>query len=251
MEKVSSAEFAEQFYRRQTLIGELGVSGQEKLGKSKVAVVGVGGLGSVASLYLALAGVGYLRLIDQDTVEISNFHRQILYTPDDLHQPKAEMAAKRLSKQNPLVKVDAVVQKVSADNVESLLQDVDAVVDCVDNFETRFLVNGVCVKLGLPYVFGSVMGLEGNLAVFKSPETGCLECIRHIHSSSSQPKKALGILGVSAGIIGSLQAMETIKVLAGVGQPLKGKMLVVDFRDMDFTTVPLANNPKCPVCHGQ
>jgi molybdopterin/thiamine biosynthesis adenylyltransferase len=247
---MDKTEFAKLFYNRQVMIDELGAIGQEKLAKAKVAVVGIGGLGSVSSLYITLAGVGYIRLIDQDTVETHNLHRQILYNPEERHQPKVGVAAKKLQKKNPLIKVEAVRANVNESNVESLLQNVDVVVDCLDNFQARYLVNRACVKLRVPYVFGSVMGIEGNLSVFAPPETGCLECIMHNHSSSPQSQKVFGILGATAGIIGSMQAMETIKVLTGIGQPLKGKMLVADFRDMNFTTIPLASNPKCPVCHG-
>jgi molybdopterin/thiamine biosynthesis adenylyltransferase len=149
---VNREEWAEVFYSRQTILRELGASGQEKLARAKVAVVGVGGLGSVSSLYLALAGVGYLRVIDQDTLEIHNLHRQILYTPEDLHYPKAEVATKRLQKQNPLVQVEAFSENVNAGNVEQLLRGVDVVVDGLDNMPTRQLVNRACVKLGVPYV---------------------------------------------------------------------------------------------------
>lgn len=240
-------EFAELFYSRQLLIGELGAAGQQKLADARVAVVGVGGLGSVCSLYLALAGVGYLRLIDPDTVETHNLHRQILYSPDELHQPKAEVAANLLAKKNPLIKVNAVVEKVDALNVESLLDGVDVVVDCLDNVPTRYLVNRACIKLGIPYVFAAVMGLEGNLAVFNPPETGCLECTMHNRTVNSK-KKVFGIIGASAGIIGSLEAMEVIKLIAGVGSNLVGKMLVCDFTDMSFTTVSLPKNPNCEAC---
>ena len=142
---------------------ELGEKGQKRLAKSKVAVVGSGGLGTVSSLYLALAGVGYIRLIDQDTIEPQNLHRQILYTTADLHYPKAEVAAKRLQELNPLVKTEAFTENVNASNVERLLKGVDCVVDGLDNMVTRYLVNRACVKLKIPYVFGAAIGIEGNL----------------------------------------------------------------------------------------
>jgi molybdopterin/thiamine biosynthesis adenylyltransferase len=240
-------EFVKLFYSRQLLIDELGPAGQQKLADARVAVVGVGGLGSVCSLYLALAGVGYLRLIDPDTVEIHNLHRQILYSPDKLHQPKAEVAANLLAKKNPLIKTHGVIEKVDALNVESLINDVNVVVDCLDNIPTRYLINRACIKLGIPYVFAAVMGLEGNLAVFNPPETGCLECTIHNRTVSSE-KKVFGIIGASAGIMGSLEAMEAIKLIAGVGSNLIGKMLVCDFTDMSFTTVSLPKNPNCKIC---
>ena len=146
-----------------------------------------------------------------------------------------------------MIKVNAVVEKVDALNVESLLDGVDVVVDCLDNVPTRYLVNRACIKLGLPYVFAAVMGLEGNLAVFNPPETGCLECTMHNRNVSSE-KKVFGIIGASAGIVGSLEAMEVIKLIAGVGSNLVGKMFVWDFTDMSFTTVSLPKNPNCEAC---
>ncbi len=250
MEPTDRKEFARVFYSRQTILKELGVDGQEKLARARVAVVGAGGLGSVSSLYLTLAGVGYIRLIDQDTVETHNLHRQILYNRDYLHYPKVEVAAKQLQKQNPLVQVEAVPENVNAANVESLLKDVDCVVDGLDNMSTRYVVNRACVKAKVPYVFGAAIGLEGNLSVFAPPETGCLECLMPtLRDSDLATCSTQGVLGATAGIIASLQAMETIKVLTGIGATLKSKLLVCDFRDMDFTTVDIAKNMQCPVCH--
>jgi adenylyltransferase/sulfurtransferase len=189
-----------------------------------------------------------LRLIDPDTIAIHNLHRQILYNPDEVDQPKAEIAAKLLQKKNRLIKVNAVVDKVDALNVESMFEGIDVVVDCLDNIPTRYLLNKACVKLGIPYIFGAVMGLEGNLAVFNPPETGCFECTMNNHTVGSE-KKVFGIIGASAGIIGSMEAMEAIKLIAGIGSPLVGKMLVCDFTDMSFTTVPLPKNPRCKTCN--
>jgi molybdopterin/thiamine biosynthesis adenylyltransferase len=252
--KLDTAEkqaFAKDFYSRQIILKELGETGQQKLAESKVVVVGAGGLGSISSLYLALAGVGYIRLIDQDTVETHNLHRQILYNPDDLHYPKTEVAAKRLEKQNPLVVVEAVSENVNAGNVERLLKGVDCVVDGLDNMVTRYLVNRACVKLGIPYVFGAAIGIEGNLSVFAPPETGCLECLMpNLSDSDLLSCSTRGVLGATTGIIGSLQAMETIKLLSGAGSTLKGKLLVCDFSDMDFTTIDISKSTHCPVCHG-
>jgi molybdopterin-synthase adenylyltransferase len=248
METMSKQKFSKLFYNRQTIIAQIGSVGQEKLAKSRVAIVGVGGLGSVCSLYLALGGVGYLRLIDYDTVETHNLHRQILYNIDDLHQLKAEVAAKKLCKQNLLVEVEAVPKKLCAENGEDLLEGVDLVVDCLDNFSTRYVLNRACIKHHVPYVFGAVKGFEGNLSVFNPPQTGCLECTMH-NQTNQKTQKVFGIIGASAGIIGSLQAMETIKLLTGVGSSLTGRLLVCDFRDMDFTTIPLSKNARCTVCN--
>jgi adenylyltransferase/sulfurtransferase len=254
MIKVDAAEkkvFAQEFYSRQKILKELGEKGQRQLAKSKVAVVGAGGLGTVSSLYLALAGVGYIRLIDQDTVETHNLHRQILYSTDDLHYPKTEVAAKKLEKLNPLITVEAIPENVNASNVERLLQDVDVVVDGLDNIMTRYLVNRACVKSKTPYVFGAAIGIEGNLSVFAPPETGCLECLMpNISDTDLLTCSTRGVLGATTGIIGSMQAMETIKLLAGIGSTLKGKLLVCDFSDMDFTSIDISKSTRCPVCHG-
>jgi adenylyltransferase/sulfurtransferase len=252
MDEAEKKGFPKEFYSRQTILKELGEKGQQKLAKSKVAVVGAGGLGTVSSLYLTLAGVGYIRLIDQDTIETHNLHRQILYNPDDLHYPKTEVAAKRLEKQNPLVTVEAVPENVNAGNVERLLKGVDCVVDGLDNMVTRYLVNRACVKLKIPYVFGAAIGIEGNLSVFAPPETGCLECLMpNLSDSDLLTCNTRGVLGATTGIIGALQAMETIKLLSGVGSTLKGKLMVCDFSDMDFTVIDISKSTRCPVCHGE
>ena len=239
MDAKDKKAFAQEFYSRQVILNELGVKGQRKLAKSKVAVVGVGGLGTVSSLYLALAGAGHLRLIDQDTVETPNLHRQILYSLDDLHYPKAEVAAERLKKLNPLLEVEPVSENVNAGNVEKLLAGVDLVVDGLDNMFTRYLLNRMCVKLGIPYVFGAAIGIEGNLSVFAPPETGCLECLLpNMSDNDLLTCDTRGVVGATPGIIGAMQAMEAIKVLTGMGSPLKGKLMVCDFKSRELPRLP-------------
>ena len=251
MDTADKKAFASEFYSRQVILDELGWKGQRKLAKSKVAVVGVGGLGTVSSLYLALAGVGYVRLIDQDTVETPNLHRQILFNIDDLHYPKAEVAAERLKKLNPLLEAEPVSENVNASNVETLLAGVDLVVDGLDNMFTPYLLNRTCVKLGVPYVFGAAIGMEGNLSVFAPPETGCLECLMpNLSDADLLTCDTRGVVGATPGIIGAMQAMEAIKVLTGMGSPLKGKLMVCDFNDMYFTTVETSKALNCPACQG-
>jgi len=241
----------EEFYSRQIILKELGRKGQDKLTRSKVAVVGLGGLGTASTLYLALAGVGHLRLIDQDTVELHNLHRQVLYSIDDLSYPKVEVSARRLGKINPLVKVEAFSENLNAGNVEKLLSGMDCVVDGLDNMQTRYLVNRACVKLGVPYVFGAAIGIEGNLSVFAPPETPCLECVfPDLDDKDLMTCDTRGVLGTAPGIIGTLQAMETIKVLTGMGVPLKGKLMICDFSDMYFTTIDIFKREGCPACQG-
>lgn len=249
MDTTERRRFYSEYYSRQTILKEFGKKGQGKLAKSKVAVVGLGGLGTVSSLYLALAGVGHLKLIDQDTVELANLHRQILYEPKDLHYPKAEVAANRLGKINPLIKVEAVPENVNARNVEQLLSGVHCVVDGLDNMQSRYVINRACVKLGIPYVFGAAIGIEGNLAVFVPPETACLECIfPNLQDDYLLTCDTRGVLGATAGIMGTMQAMETVKVLTGMGFPLKSKLMICDFSDMYFTTIDIFKRDNCPSC---
>jgi molybdopterin/thiamine biosynthesis adenylyltransferase len=251
MDTMDKKAFASEFYSRQVILNELGWKGQRKLAKSKVAVVGVGGLGTVSSLYLALAGVGYLRLIDQDTVETPNLHRQILFSLNDLHYPKVEIAAERLEKFNPLLETEPISENVNVSNVERLLAGVDIVVDGLDNMMTRYAINRTCINLGITYVFGAAVGIEGNLSVFAPPETGCLECLLpNMSDEDLLTCDTRGVLGATPGIIGAMQAMEAIKVLTGMGSPLKGKLMVCDFNDMYFTTVDTAKAANCPACHG-
>ncbi len=242
----------EEFYSRQLVMKELGREGQERLAKAKVAVVGLGGLGTVASLYLTLAGVGYLRLIDQDTVEPHNLHRQILYTPRDLRYPKAEVSAKRLMGMSPFVKVEAVPENLNVDNAEKLLRSVDCVVDGLDNMRTRYIINRTCIKLKIPYIFGAAIGMEGNLSVFAPPETPCLECVLpNLEDNNLLTCDVRGVLGATPGIIGTIEAMETIKLLAGIGTLLKNKLMICDFSDMYFTTIDIYKRENCPACRGE
>ena len=240
-----------EFYSRQIVLKELGLKGQRKLGQSKVAVVGLGGLGTVSSLYLALAGVGHLRLIDQDTVELHNLHRQVLYSKKDLRYPKVEASAKRLRNASPFVEVEPIAENINANNVEKLLSGMDCVVDGLDNMRTRYLVNRACAKLKIPYVFGAAIGVEGNLSVFAPPETPCLECVfPGVDDSNLLTCDIRGVLGATPGIIGTMQAMETIKILTGMGSPLKGKLLICDFSDMTFTAIDVYKRENCPACQG-
>ncbi len=239
----------DEFYSRQVVLTELGRKGQQKLEGSKVAVVGLGGLGSISTLYLALAGVGHLRLVDQDTVELRNLHRQVLYSLDNLRYPKVEVAADKIAHINPGVKIQPMPENLNENNVDDIVCDVDCVVDGLDNMRTRYLVNRACVKNRIPYVFGAAIGMEGNLSVFSSPETPCLECVLPGLDDRRLPTcDTRGVLGATTGIIGSMQAMEAIKLLADIHGSLKGKLMVCDFRDMYFTTIDIFKTKNCPVC---
>jgi adenylyltransferase/sulfurtransferase len=245
----SSAFDHKVFYSRQTVLAELGAKGQEKLRHSKVVIVGLGGLGTVTALYLALAGVGHIRLIDQDTVELNNLHRQILYSLNDLHYPKVEAGKNRIKRVNPEVRVEAIPENIRENNIDRLLSGFDCIVDGLDNMHTRYLVNQTSVRHHIPYVFGAAIGIEGNLSVFSSPETPCLECVLpDLDDRNLLTCNTRGVLGATTGIIGSLQAMEAIKLLGGMGGSLKGKLLVCDFRDMYFSAIEVFKRPDCPVC---
>ncbi|MBS7633073.1 HesA/MoeB/ThiF family protein [Candidatus Bathyarchaeota archaeon] len=250
MPKSLKPSFSE-FYSRQTIMKELGVKGQRKLAQSKVAVVGLGGLGTVSSLYLALAGIGHLRLIDQDTVELRNLHRQILYTIEELGYPKVEVAVRKLQTANPLVRAEPVPENLNSANVERLLKGVDCVVDGLDNMRTRYVVNRACARLRVPYVFGAAIGVEGSLSVFAPPKTACLECFfPNVEDANLQTCDIRGVIGATPGIIGSMQAMETVKVLTGMGTSLAGKLMICDFSDMYFTTIDIPRREGCVACGG-
>ncbi len=240
---------SDDYYSRQVIMKELGKQGQKKLANSKVAIVGLGGLGTISSLYLTLAGVGSLRLIDQDTIELQNLHRQVLYSADDLHFPKVEVAARNLEKTNSRVKIEPVPENLNAQNVEDLISGFDCVVDGLDNMSTRYLVNRACADLGVSYVFGAAIGIEGNLSIFEPTTTPCLECVLPaVRDERLLTCETRGVLGATAGIIGTMQAMETIKLLAGIGCSLKGKFMICDFSDMTFTTIDIFRRKNCPVC---
>lgn len=240
------------FYSRQIALTELGHKGQQKLRRSRVAIVGLGGLGSASSLYLALAGVGHLRLVDQDTVELSNLHRQLLYSLTDLRYPKVETAAKRIRQINPEIKVETIPENARRSNIEQIVQGMNCIVDGLDNMETRYLLNRACVKHKVPYVYGAAIGIEGALSVFHPPAAPCLECVfPSVEDRYLQTCETRGVLGATAGIIGTMQAMETIKLLAGIGETLKGKLMVCDFSDMHFLSIDVYQRPNCPVCGGK
>jgi hypothetical protein len=175
-----------------------------------------------------------------------------LYTPDDLHYPKVEVSAKRLQRTNPLVSVEPISENLNAGNVEKLLSGIGCVVDGLDNMRTRYLVNRACAKFGIPYVFGAAIGLEGNLSVFASRGAPCLECVLpDVEDDFLSTCDVRGVLGATAGIIGTMQAMEAIKVLTGMGSALKGKLMVCDFSDMSFTTIDVFRRDGCPACQGK
>jgi molybdopterin/thiamine biosynthesis adenylyltransferase/rhodanese-related sulfurtransferase len=243
-----------QRYSRHLLLPQVGEAGQQRLRVARVLIVGAGGLGSPAALYLAAAGVGTLRIADDDRVELSNLQRQILHTQARVGVAKVASAAQALAALNPGVRVEAIAERVGADNVERLLRDVDVVVDGADNFATRYLLNDACVRLGKPLVYGAVLQFEGQVSVFDAGrQRGHAPCYRCLFPQPPPPGFApdcgqAGVLGVLPGVIGLLQATEAIKLLLGIGQSLAGRVLNFDALSMRFHELRLKPDPDCPVC---
>ncbi|HEX8172244.1 MAG TPA: molybdopterin-synthase adenylyltransferase MoeB [Thermoanaerobaculia bacterium] len=226
-------------YARQTILPELGTSGQAKLRNSAVLIVGAGGLGAPVSLYLAAAGVGKLGLVDFDRVDITNLHRQILYGSSSVGRPKLEAARERLHDLNDEVELVTHEARLSSDNALEILRDYDVVIDGTDNFATRYLVNDACVILGKPNVYGSVFRFDGQVSVFATADGPCYRCLYpeppppHLVPNCAEG----GVLGVLPGVIGTLQATEAIKLLTGIGETLAGRLLLFDALRMTFRTM--------------
>ncbi len=240
-------------YARQISLPEVGDEGQARLADARVLLIGAGGLGSPAGLYLAAAGVGTLGIVDHDTVDRSNLQRQILHGDSRVGVSKVESARQAIRELNPSVEVVGFEERLSSDNVERIFADFDVIVDGSDNFATRYLVNDACVKLGLPNVHGAVFRFEGQASVFwpGGPEGG--PCYRCLYPEPPPPEQApscaeAGVLGVLPGIIGTLQALETLKILLGVGQPLVGRLLCLDGAAAEFRELRVRADSSCPYC---
>jgi len=247
------ADFAER-YSRHLRLPQIGIDGQRRLQAARVLLVGAGGLGSPAAFYLAAAGVGRLRIADDDVVDRSNLQRQILHTDAGIGLPKVDSAATALSALNPRTVIETVRERVTSDNVERLLDGVDVVIDGADNFAARYLLNDACVKLGKPLVYGAVHRFEGQASVFdagrRRGEAPCYRCLfPEPPSAEDAPNCAeAGVLGVLPGVIGLLQATEALKLLLGLGAPLTGRLLQFDALAMRFRELRLSPDPDCPVC---
>ncbi len=237
-------------FARHLILPEVGVSGQQKLKAARVLCVGVGGLGSPVALYLAAAGVGTLGLVDGDVVELSNLQRQVLHTTPDVGTKKIASAARKLTALHPALRVIGHDSMLTRDNALEMVADYDLVVDGTDNFPTRYLVNDACVLLGKPNVYGSIFRFEGQASVFAAPGGPCYRCLYPEPPPPGMIPNCAegGVLGVLPGIIGTLQAAEAIKLILGCGEPLIGRLLLVDVLAMRFHTVKLRRNPECPVC---
>jgi len=237
-------------YSRHLGLAEVGEEGQRRLKQSSVLIVGAGGLGSPAALYLAAAGVGRLGIVDYDTVDLTNLQRQVLHDTAAVGQKKTDSALARLHGINPLVDVQAIDAELTSANALEIIADYDVVVDGTDNFKTRYLTNDACVLLGKPNVYGSVLRFEGQASVFATADGPCYRCLfREPPPPGLVPSCAeAGVLGVLPGMIGTIQATEAIKLIIGVGETLAGRLLLVDALRMSFRTIRLRRDPECPAC---
>lgn len=239
-----------QRYHRQMLLPDIGEAGQRRLTAARVLLVGAGGLGSPVALYLAAAGVGHIGIIDEDTVELSNLHRQVLHGTRDIGRPKVTSAEETLRDLNPHVEVAPMHARLSSANAMDLLRSYDVIVDGSDNFPTRYLVNDACVLLGKPCVHASISRFDGQASVFAAPGGPCYRCVfPEPPLAGAIPTCAEGgVFGALPGMLGAIQATETIKLITGVGDALVGRLLLVDALRMRFRTIELVPNPDCPAC---
>jgi molybdopterin-synthase adenylyltransferase len=244
-------------YARHILLKEIGGAGQQRLKAATVAIVGMGGLGAPAALYLAAAGIGHLRLIDDDTVSLSNLQRQILYRAADIGAPKVARGEAALTALNPNVEITAIARKLDAENARDLLSGADLVLDGTDDFATRFAINQACHELGVTLISGAVGRWDGQVATFKSGPTKhlppeqrlpCYRCFVPAIPPSAEKCAEVGIVGALVGVIGSLMALEAIKEIAGAGDSLAGRLLLFDGLAAQSRTIRLPRDPACPVC---
>jgi len=248
LEELSSDEILR--YSRHLILPEVALEGQQRLKASRVLLIGAGGLGSPLALYLAAAGVGTIGLVDFDVVDVTNLQRQIVHGSKDVGRPKLESARDRLKDLNPHVHVEGFETRLTSENALEIVRDFDIVIDGTDNFATRYLTNDACVILGKPNVYGSIYRFEGQSSVFATEEGPCYRCLY-----PEPPPPGLvpscaegGVLGVLPGLVGTIQATEGIKLLLGIGEPLIGRLLLIDALTMQFRTMKLRKNPNCPAC---
>jgi molybdopterin/thiamine biosynthesis adenylyltransferase len=242
MEKLTN--YDETRYNRQMLIHGWGEQGQTRLKQSSVFIAGAGGLGSPVSIYLAVAGVGEIRVCDADTIELSNLNRQILHPDDRIGESKAGSAEKTLKALNPSINIVTYADYLDENNIERIVGQPDIIVDCLDNYETRYLLNTYCLKHSIPFVHGAIWGMMGQVTFIYPPETPCLRCL----VPAPPPKEIFPVVGVTPGLIGCIQVMEVLKFLTGVGTLLKNRLLIVDGEEMTFMPVTVERAPSCPDC---
>ena len=232
-------------YDRQIMYEGFGEEGQRRLKESHVIVAGVGGLGCPASIYLACAGVGHITIVDYETVELSNLNRQILHWDENIGEKKATSAARKLVRLNPSVEVTPLFVHITEGNARDIIKAANAVIDGMDNFETRFILNSACVAEGIPFIHGGIWGLYGQVTTIVPGETPCFACI---YPQKPKETKPFPVFGVTPALIAIIQAIEAIKLLAGFGRLLMGRMLYINEATMHFTIRDLAKDPRCKVC---
>lgn len=237
-------------YSRQILLPEIDIDGQNRLADSSVLLIGLGGLGSPIAMYLAAAGVGRLVLVDDDVVELSNLQRQIVHSTADLDRPKVISARDRLAALNPNVAVETINHRLADDDFARLLPTIDAVVDATDNFDTRFNINHHCVRHRKPLISGAAIRFEGQVTVFHagSADSPCYRCLYTNDAAVAETCSQTGVIAPLLGIIGSVQAMETLKVLMAIGHDLKGRLLLLDALSMEWQSMRFNKDPRCPEC---
>jgi molybdopterin/thiamine biosynthesis adenylyltransferase len=231
-------------YDRQIMISHFGVEGQEKLKKSRILIAGAGGLGSAAAYYLTAAGVGAIRIVDNDKVELSNLNRQILHWAPDINRPKVASAKDKLSNLNPEIDLEMIEEEITETTLPKLIAGCDLVLDGLDNFPTRFLINQQIVRRGIPFIYGGILGLMGMVTMIRPKQTPCLSCL----FPQAPPHQKFPVLGTTPGIIGLIEANEAIKYIVGIGNLLTGRLLVYNGLEMHFSEVRIEPNPECPVC---
>jgi sulfur-carrier protein adenylyltransferase/sulfurtransferase len=237
-------------YSRHLLVPEIGLEGQTKLLESKVLLLGAGGLGSPTALYLAAAGVGTLGIVDDDEVDLSNLQRQVIHTTDGIGTPKVDSAERAITAINPDVKVIKYQTRLDASNVMEIIDGYDVIVDGVDNFPTRYLLNDATVRLDIPVVSASILGFDGQLSVFKPHDGPCYRCLYPVPPPAELAPScgANGVLGVLPGTMGLLQATEVVKLVTGAGEPLVGRLLLYEALGATFTELKVRRDPECPIC---
>ncbi|MEW8627784.1 MAG: molybdopterin-synthase adenylyltransferase MoeB [Candidatus Thiodiazotropha sp.] len=239
-------------YSRQIMLPSIEIEGQERLLESRALIVGLGGLGSPAAMYLAAAGVGTLHLVDFDRVDLTNLQRQIIHTTNRIDQLKVESAKQTLQAINPEVQVETTAEKLDQEQLNELVKQADVVLDGTDNFATRFAINKACHLHQIPLVSAAAIRMEGQVSVFSGkPDSPCYHCLYPDEGEMDESCSANGVLAPLVGIIGSIQATEAIKVLTGAGDALEGRLLLLDALQMEWRTLKLKQDPGCPVCGEQ
>ncbi|HEL8628643.1 TPA: HesA/MoeB/ThiF family protein, partial [Legionella pneumophila] len=237
-------------YSQQIKMEEIGLDGQEKLKNSRVLCIGLGGLGSPLLLYLAAAGVGVLGIVDDDIIELSNLHRQILYNHTHINKKKAVTAKKQLLAINPLIQVESYSSRLTEENAAELIMQYDIIADGTDNFYTRYLIHSICFKLEKPYVYASASGFQGYCSIFHGKKDPCLHCIFPVSANDiNMPNcEGAGVIGTLPGMLGIIQATEIIKWILQIGNPLKKRLLAINLLTMTFKNIIISRNPDCEFC---